>query len=55
MKLSPYLRYAFRKLEQEGKYSFITLNRKNIKLYEPEDIWKKIIEFRELLQKQRAE
>ena len=50
MALSPYLEYSFKSLVKEGKYSVMELSNKKIKVFEPEDIWLKILDFYDIVQ-----
>jgi len=44
-KISPYIRYAHGMLIREGKYTTLELNTRKIKVFEPADVWEKILDF----------
>ena len=55
MKTSPYLQYAYKKLIQEGKFHIFELNGRKSKVFEQVDIWEKMLDFHEMVQKIKKE
>lgn len=52
---SVYLRYAYLKLIEEGKYTWLNPLKKKIKVFDPMDIWRKIFEFDDIVKKDRKQ